>query len=142
MDDYQINYWKGQETYHYKPAKPKRSIKRKLAIVFSFIFVLAITPSLIYSLSSLDLSKANEISLVNSKGQISPAPEIISPQNLEVTIEEPKEAANQTEVISNDNYWKISKRVCGDGKYYLSIQSQNGGKALYTGDTVTASCVL
>lgn len=46
------------------------------------------------------------------------------------------------EVINNDSYWKISKRVCGTGKYYLSIRAQNDGKALYKGEHVIVDCSL
>lgn len=140
-DKYQVNYWAGGENYEYQDPKPKRSIKRKLAIVLSFILVLAVTPSLIFALSNIDFNDSPKVSLVTENKEFESGDEP-TPVNLKVTIEEPKIPENQTEIINNDSYWKISKRVCGDGKFYLSIQSQNGSKALYKGDTVTASCVL
>jgi len=138
---YEYSYWGNESTYVYKSPKQERSLKRKLAIVFSFVFVLAITPSMIYALSNFNLKSSPKVSVVNPPAiittEIPEAPEIYN-----VTIEEPKTLNNQAEVIINDSYWKISKRVCGSGKYYISIQSQNGGKALYKGDIVSASCVL
>jgi hypothetical protein len=143
-EKYQVNYWAGDNDYVYQTQKPKRSIKRKLAIVFSFIFVLAITPTLIYALTNLNLSSGKKVSIapqeVRTENQTQP--QEAKPEVHQVTIEEPKKAANQTEVLEHDSYWKISKRVCGTGKYYLSVQNQNGSKALYFGDTVTVSCVL
>lgn len=142
----QINYWASIESYDYQSSKPKRSIKRKLGIVLCFIGVLAITPSLIYALSNFNFDNPKEVSVLNSQTQTQP--QKTTPEVHTVTIEEPKEPkepkkpANQAEIINNDSYWKISKRVCGTGKYYLSIQSQNGSKALHRGDTVTVSCVL
>jgi len=139
-DNYQ-NYWSGTETYKYEsPKKPARSVKRKLAIVSVFLLILALTPSLIYALTNFDLDKGREVSVVVP--QTTPAPINNAPEVHTVTIEEPKTQGNDAEVINNDSYWKISKRVCGDGKYYISIQTQNGSKALYKGDTVSASCVL
>ena len=136
--DYQVNYWAGGETYAYKSPKPKRSIKRKLAIVFSFIFILAITPSIIYALLNLNLNQTKQASIAPVESQIQKS----EPEVHEVTIEEPKTPLNHTEVLEHDSYWKISKRVCGTGKYYLSVQNQNGGKALYGGDTVIVTCSL
>ncbi len=134
---HEYDYWDNESTYVYKSPKNKRSLKRKLAIVFSFVFILAITPPLILSLSNLDLNPSPKVSVVNTQIE---AP---SQKSYPVTIEEPKQSdVNQIEVIKNDSYWKISKRACGTGNYYISIQSQNGSKALHEGDLVSASCVL
>ena len=139
--EYQVNYWAGGENYDYQKPKPKRSMKRKLAIVISFILVLAITPSLLYVLTNLELANGGrQISAVPVQSQTSSQVKNNSPEVHKVIIEEPKTAGNQATVINNDSYWKISKRVCGEGKYYLSIQAQNGGKALYEGDSVTVNC--
>lgn len=51
--------------------------------------------------------------------------------------------SHQEVVQPNDNFWKISKRVCGTGAYYLSIQQANGygnNRSLHEGDTVTVRC--
>lgn len=42
----------------------------------------------------------------------------------------------------NDNFWKISKRVCGTGIYYEVIQRQNGYqyRSLQPGDVLTVYC--
>jgi hypothetical protein len=142
-DDYQIKYWSDLENFSYHSPKPERSIKRKLTIVISFLLILAITPSVIYSLTNLDLSPKKEVSVASTQNKpISENSEKTQPEIHTVTVELPKKSSNQAEVINNDSYWKISKRVCGNGKYYISIQSQNGGKALYKGDFVSASCVL
>lgn len=146
-EKYQVNYWAGDNDYVYQIQKPKRSVKRKLAIVFSFIFVLAITPTLIYALTNLNLNSGKKVSIAPQEVQTvqtntQTQTQETKPEVHQVTIEEPKKAANQIEVLEHDSYWKISKRTCGTGKYYLSIQDQNGGKALYFGDTVTVSCVL
>jgi nucleoid-associated protein YgaU len=47
---------------------------------------------------------------------------------------------NYVEVRSGDNYWKLAQRVCGNGRMYLSVQAENGGKALQPGDTVAVTC--
>lgn len=139
-DDFPISYWAGDQDYSYGSPKPKRSIKKKLAIVFSFILVLAITPSLVYALSNLDFSHTETVA--STEAQAIQTVQKKEPVNLEVIVEEPQISENEAEVIANDSYWKISKRVCGNGKYYLSIQNQNDSKALHIGDKVTASCVL
>jgi hypothetical protein len=129
--------WDAQPTYVYKNSKPKRSLGRKLAIVFSFVFILAITPPLLMAISNIDLKPAPKVSVVND------ATIDTAPKEYPVTVEEPKKSdVNQVEIINNDSYWKISKRACGTGKFYLSIQSQNGSKALYKGDFAVANCVL
>jgi nucleoid-associated protein YgaU len=43
-------------------------------------------------------------------------------------------------VQPGDNYWKISARSCGTGRYYLSIQAYNGNKPLHPGDTIAVRC--
>lgn len=44
--------------------------------------------------------------------------------------------------LNNDNFWKISKRTCGTGIYYLSIKENNGyqDRALQPGDTIVVYC--
>ncbi len=45
-------------------------------------------------------------------------------------------------VIDGDNYWKISGKVCGNGRYFKSIEAQNGGiyRSLQIGDVITVEC--
>jgi hypothetical protein len=43
-------------------------------------------------------------------------------------------------VQNGDNYYKISVKVCGTGKYFESIQAQNNFAALYAGDQVVVTC--
>jgi hypothetical protein len=135
-ENYQVKYWAGGDNYSYQAPKPKRSVKRKLAIVACFILVLAITPAFIYVLTNLNLRSGKEVSVASNQTQSS------QPEVHPVTIEEPKAPSNQTQVLTHDSYWKISKRVCGSGRFYLSIQEQNGGKPLHGGDSVTVNCTL
>lgn len=137
----QINYWAGGENYGENP-KTKRSIKKKLFIVFSFIFVLAITPSLIYSLMNFDTTPNREVGMISPVSQTQTESTNSKPEVHTVYIEEPKSADNQAIVIENDSYWKITKRVCGKGNNYLFVQDQNNSKPLYTGDTVTVNCTI
>ncbi len=45
-------------------------------------------------------------------------------------------------VSANENFWKISKKVCGSGIYYLSIKQYNGyeHRTLRPGDVITVFC--
>lgn len=47
-------------------------------------------------------------------------------------------------IQQNDNFWKISEKTCGTGKYYLAIQQRNGydndWKALHAGETISILC--
>ena len=45
-------------------------------------------------------------------------------------------------VAEGDNYWKISKKVCETGKYFLSISAQNNGMSLHRGDEISTNCSL
>lgn len=45
-------------------------------------------------------------------------------------------------VVSGDNYYTISLKVCGTGKFFESIQEQNNGVALYAGDEITVNCTF
>lgn len=112
--------------------KPKRSIKRKLATVFSFLAVLAITPTLLFGFTNINLNKEEKVSIakdstLENKKTINQEAENVS-------------TIHSVEVINNDSYWKITKRVCGTGKPYLLVRDQNNGKALYKGDFVNVNC--
>ena len=141
-DKYQVNYWAGGENYDHASPKPKRSIKKKLSIVLSFVFVLAVTPTLIYTLMNLDFNNGKQVSVVTTDIQTPIEPKTTEPEVHKEYIEEPTPKENEATVINNDSYWKITKRVCGKGNNYLLIKDQNGGKALYEGDTVTVNCEL
>lgn len=143
IDDYQMKYWPTENIY-LQNAPKKRSVKRKLGIIASFLFVLAVTPSIILSLSNFEASKAPEISVLNNavktQGQAQKTKTVR--ESHKVTIEVPKTNSSEVVVINNDSYWKISKRACGSGQYYLSIQAQNNSKPLFKGDLVIANCSL
>ena len=124
--------------YIYEQEKPKRSLKRKLFIVLSFILILGITPSLIFTISELDFN-SNEKVAINPES-VNDRTVNKSPKVYEVKIEEAEK--NTAVVIKNDSYWKISKRICGEGRFYISISEQNNSKALFEGDTIEANCTL
>lgn len=135
--NFEINYWgEDYKSIHFKPQTSKRSIKKKLAIVSSFVSILAIIPFIIFGLSSMQISNSEKL----TSAKIESA-EITSPlQDKKIT---PKTTeAGFVEIIKNDSYWKISKRVCGTGKFYLSIMEENESKALFEGETAKATCSL
>lgn len=135
-DNFEINYWGKdfQNIYTEDEYLPKRTFKQKLLIVTSFLSVLAILPATIFAISSFNqnedekISTAIEAPIPNSSKDAEVTPKIAQPNTVEIT--------------NNDSYWKISKRACGTGKYYLSIQEQNKGKALYKGESVKVDCSL
>ena len=43
-------------------------------------------------------------------------------------------------VQNGDNYWKISEKVCGNGKYFESISADNNFITLHAGDVITVNC--
>ncbi len=135
-DDFDIKNLEQDYFYSY-PAeeKPKRSIKKKLGIVFAFLAILAITPSVLFGLKNINFNKSEKVSV---------AKEAVfeNKKTVNQDAESPKPQLVNVEVLNNDSYWKITKRTCGSGKYYLSIRDQNNGKPLFKGDFVTVNCVL
>lgn len=136
-DQFDIKYWGSDYFYVYQNEKqPKRTVRKKLLIVFCFIGILALLPITMIGLTNLNTNQAKKIS-------VAPEPQVF--EKKKTVNQNTKAEAHKTstiEVINNDSYWKISKRVCGTGKYYLSIQAQNSGKALYKGENATADCSL
>lgn len=128
IEDFTINYW-GKEFDYTNPPRKHRKIKRNLLTIALFTMLLAITPALIFNFNKLELL---------SKKQISTPTKIVSPNQGEKIAS----AQNpiQGTVIKNDSYWKISKRYCGTGEFYLTIQEKNNFQALYEGDSVTIIC--
>ncbi len=43
-------------------------------------------------------------------------------------------------VKEGDNYWKITKKACGDGKYFLNVAQLNENQPLHPGDVVKVKC--
>ena len=122
INDFEIKYWAGGNDFSSQKSKSKRSIKRKLFIVFCFVAGLALAPILLFGLSNLKLNQGEKVSVIQKP---------VTEQPNKVTITEPeKPVVVEEEIINNDSYWKISKRVCGTGKYYLSVRDQNNSKAL------------
>ncbi|HEX3035013.1 MAG TPA: hypothetical protein VHT73_07740 [Thermodesulfobacteriota bacterium] len=132
-ENYHINYWGAPDPNYPTPAKKQgRSVLRKLTIVFSFLFILTLIPAAVYG-----LSKNQDNSPKVSSADL--------PVEITKPIPEPTKQikpSNRDTVHSVDSYWKISKRNCGVGVYYLSIQQQNGGKPLHAGDSVVVNCSL
>lgn len=129
-DNFEIKYWAGGNDFSLQVGKSPRSVKKKLFIVFSFVGILTIIPVLIYGLSYLQDLNTQKITIK----RVEPIKEIapIQSENLKII---------ETEVLNNDSYYKITKRICGSGKQYLSVRDQNNGKPLYKGDFVTVDCV-
>lgn len=134
IDDFDLKNL-GEDYFYSYPiqGKSKRSTKKKLFIVFSFIVFLAITPAAIFGLTSINFDKAEKVSIAKD-----PVFENKRTVNQNTKNTEP-ESVN-VEVLNNDSYWKITKRICGSGKLYLLVKDQNNDKALYKGDIVTVKC--
>lgn len=134
-ENFEINYW-GEDfkSIYLNPQTPKRTVKQKFLIVFLFVSVLAILPAAIFGISNLNANSSKISSAIKVQTEPTQAPTPTPKPAIEVV------ESNIVEVINNDSYWKISKRVCGTGKYYLSISSQNNGKALYQGERVKVYC--
>ena len=133
-ENFEINYLgKNFNNIYHKPSR-QRSIKQKLAIVVSFISVLVFLPMIVFGLSKISNSPK-----IAANIEVKPQPTKATPIKVN---KEPNQTETETIVINNDSYWKISKRVCGTGKYYLSIMSQNNGKALYQGERVKVDCSI
>jgi hypothetical protein len=139
IDDFEIKYWAGDNNFLEESQKPKRSIKRKLTIVFSFIFVLIATPSIIFALSNLQSNRSEKVS--QAPIEAFENKKTVNQNTVNPTKTPEPEKPIYVEVINNDSYWKIAKRACGSGRYYLSIRNQNNGKALFRGDVVSVACV-
>lgn len=132
--DFEINYW-GNTPDHQSSKKP-RSFKSKVLIVVCFIAILGITPTLVFGLNKIQISKSNQIS---SAAIPSPAVENKAQEKLKTPTPTPTVSA---QVLKGDSYWRLSKRNCGTGIYYLSIKDQNENKPLYQGNLVKISCAL
>ncbi len=144
-ENIELNYWgEGFQNIYTKPDPNKRTVKRKLAIVISFMSVLVILPTIIFTISNFTpnnqkLASAVNIFVPTIAPTQAPTP-TLTPRVKDVVVKGIE--SNRVKVINNDSYWKISKRTCGTGKYYLSIKEKNENKALYKGDLVTVDCSL
>lgn len=132
LDSFEIKYWAGGNDFKFIKPPTNRSFRKKLLIVLSFIGVLALFPILLIGVSMIDFSGGDEIVTIHTPISDSEADLRKTLINEPITIE--------AGVIKNDNYWKISSRICGEGKFYLDIKEQNNSKALFEGDIVTVKC--
>ena len=48
--------------------------------------------------------------------------------------------SNYYSVLKGDSYFRITKRTCGNGKFYKFVARLNGNKALHIGDSVLVYC--
>lgn len=132
-EDFQINYWgEDYKSIYLDPKKSGRTKKQKLAIVISFVAILAILPVSIFAISSLNSNQSDKITFNPTQVPIPKVKDVVV-----MGIE-----SNKVRVINNDSYWKITKKTCGTGKYYLSVKDQNEGKPLHKDDFVTVDCSL
>mgnify|MGYP001572979675 CR=1 FL=1 len=136
IGDFELKNLGGDYFYTYpEHRKPKRSAKGKLFIIFNFIVFLAITPAAIFGLTNINFNKVEKVSIAKD-----PVFENKKTVNQNTKIFEPESVS--VEVLNNDSYYKITKRICGSGKYYLAIQALNNSKPLFKGDLVTVNCSL
>ena len=135
IGDFELKNLGGDYFYSYPvEEKPRRSIKRKLFIIFNFIVFLAITPAAIFGLTNINFNNVKKVSVVKEA--------VFENKKTEnQNTESPKPQLINVEVLNNDSYWKITKRICGSGKQYLLVRDQNNGKPLFKGDFVTVDCV-
>ncbi len=141
-ENFEINYWgEGYRSIHTLPKNPKRSIKQKLTIVISFVSVLAILPLTIFGITNLNSNNTEKLTKVVKIEPTTSPTQAPTPTRVKDVVVMGIES-NRVKVLNNDSYWKITKRTCGTGKYYLSVKEQNEGKALYKGDFVTVDCSL
>lgn len=127
-EEFSINYW-GKDFDYTNTPKEKRSPKGKMKTIALFLALVILTPTLILNLEKVKFP---------SKKAPAKQAVIVSP------VKENQIASINSEISGtvekNDNYWTISKRYCGTGIYYLSIQEKNNFKPLYEGDPVTVIC--
>lgn len=130
-----------------KPAKKtvKPTVRKKTPVPgLKFFLVIAALGFLIINSASIK----KELPIAGQEARVvkSTTPRKAGPSPSLTPIKEPLEKGIQKTsgetVLNNDSYWKISKRHCGTGKFYLSIRDQNGGKPLYKEDFVEVSCSL
>lgn len=126
--EFSIDYW-GKEFDYTNTPKEKGPQAGRLKTIALFMMLIVITPALILNLEKIKLpSKKAPVKEVK----------IVSPVKPNQIASINSEIAGKVE--RNDNYWTISKRYCGTGVYYLSIQDKNNYKPLYEGDPVTVIC--
>lgn len=66
--------------------------------------------------------------------------DITKPINEKVTITKLADTNGEYIVQNGDNFWKISEKVCGNGKYFESISAENNFITLHAGDIITVNC--
>lgn len=141
-ENFELNYWgEGFKNIYTKPDPNKRTLKQKLVIVISFISILAIFPITIFGITNLNSSSSEKITTAVKTEPTTIPTQVLTPTPIKNVVVMGIES-NKVRVLNNDSYWKITKRTCGTGKYYLSVKEQNESKALYKDDFVIVDCSL
>ena len=66
--------------------------------------------------------------------------DVAKPTNEKATITKLADTNGEYIVQNGDNYWKISEKVCGSGKYFESISAENNFIKLHAGDVIIINC--
>lgn len=123
-------------SFLYKKVSPSiagRMQKKQMAYV---------TPTKTVAMAVTKAPKITEEATIIPTKQVAPSP------TATVSIKKVAQLANtsgdiQEVVLKGDSFWKISVRVCGEGRFYLATQHYNGYRdhdKLHEGDVVTVLC--
>lgn len=85
-------------------------------------------------------SENHELSLDIDKEKEESITDITKTTNEKATITKLADTKGVYIVQNGDNYWKISEKVCGNGKYFESISAENNFITLHAGDIITVNC--
>lgn len=105
-------------------------------LITGFVMLFLIIGGLIYLNHPSAFKYIESIKTVTS----SPQPTVKKGENKQIST--PTKQPQQEIVRENDNFWKISERGCGTGKYYLVIQQYNNyeDRSLQVGDVIKIKC--
>src|SRR3989344_5543025 len=98
--DFEIKYWAGGNDFQPLKQEPKRSIKKKLAIVLSFVGALAIFPLVLFGLSNINFNSPDEKIAIQTP---------IAEEDVQDILESPKQEVVEEKVVRGDSWWKIAK---------------------------------
>ncbi len=140
-----------------KIAQPKKKDLSKMISSKNFIVGLGVVLLFMLSLGMIQNSQSLNQSEVDIKSPLVEDNTIVTPTMTVTDLSEQESASNSAlsvkelpntqgaiyhTVSANENFWKISKRLCGSGIYYLSIKQYNGyqNRTLRPGDVLTVIC--
>lgn len=110
------------------------------------VFTVGVLLGIVGGLTWKNRAKLNLTRKTNIQKIVSPVPKEETKLTVTPSIDRKiKKLAFTTSILmvtveEGDNYWKIAKKVCGDGKYFLSLQEQNENQPLHPGDVVKVKC--